>query len=135
MKHCQECRQEKPYDEFAKNKVKRDGYQDKCRECKATYNKIYYEKTKHVHNPARYQRRIDEAAAVREYIKKYKTNRPCADCGIQYPYYVMDFDHQSDKLFTIGSAAGNKSLKAIKEEIEKCEVVCANCHRQRTFGP
>jgi hypothetical protein len=50
----------------------------------------------------------------------------------------MDFDHRevSDKLFNIGrdALAGRCSLDALRVEISKCEVVCANCHRFRTHS-
>lgn len=71
-----------------------------------------------------------------EYINEQK-NRPCTDCHISYPYYVMDFDHlpQYEKLFSIGgSMSKGKSLYQIQKEIAKCEVVCANCHRIRTHN-
>ncbi len=60
-------------------------------------------------------------------------SRPCADCGIQYPYYVMDFDHRDGGLkeFPLYSVHG-VTKRAILREIEKCDVVCANCHRERT---
>ncbi|MDQ3748589.1 MAG: hypothetical protein M3367_06190 [Acidobacteriota bacterium] len=60
-------------------------------------------------------------------------NRPCADCEKTYPPYVMDFDHTENKLFTIGAGLHNYHKKVIAE-IAKCDVVCANCHRERTFG-
>lgn len=57
------------------------------------------------------------------------------DCGVPYPYYVMEFDHRdpSQKLANIGRLLGN-SWKRLKDEIAKCDVVCANCHRERTHG-
>ena len=72
----------------------------------------------------------------RDYINKAK-NKPCADCGMKYPFYVMDFDHSNvhDKIREVAyMAARNWSLDKIKDEVQKCEVVCANCHRIRTFG-
>lgn len=67
----------------------------------------------------------------RQEIKRAAKARPCADCGIQYPWYVMQFDHTSDdKEFTIGEAT--VGLARVRAEIEKCEVVCANCHFERT---
>jgi len=71
-----------------------------------------------------------------ETIRKIKEETPCADCGKNYPYYVMDFDHLEDKSFGISDAINRrrKSLKAVLEEIAKCEVVCANCHRGRTHS-
>ena len=49
------------------------------------------------------------------------------------PYWIMQFDHQRDKSFNI-SQFGSTTLRLedIKKEIEKCEVVCANCHANRT---
>ncbi|MBI4057790.1 hypothetical protein HY405_00500 [Candidatus Microgenomates bacterium] len=60
---------------------------------------------------------------------------PCADCGKEYPYYVMDFDHRNtkEKLGDI-SHAMSWSIEKIKREVRKCDVVCANCHRIRTYG-
>ena len=59
--------------------------------------------------------------------------RPCADCGILYPYYVMDFDHRdgATKSFSLHSVH-RVTKRAIMQEIAKCDVVCANCHRERT---
>lgn len=60
---------------------------------------------------------------------------PCADCGQTYPPYVMDFDHQEDKEFIIALApTKGYSLERIRREVEKCEIVCSNCHRIRTFN-
>lgn len=59
---------------------------------------------------------------------------PCADCGIQYPPYVMDFDHvRGEKIAAPGLLY--TQVEAFQIEIAKCEVVCANCHRERTYGP
>jgi hypothetical protein len=77
-------------------------------------------------------------AEKREYIKACKA-KPCMDCGIEYPPYVMDFDHRdrSTKKFNIAVAADNNvSWDNLKTEIAKCDLVCSNCHRERTnkFG-
>ena len=58
---------------------------------------------------------------------------PCTDCGIRYPYYIMDFDHLYDKRFNIGSDGVKFSREDLYIEIAKCEVVCSNCHRTRTW--
>jgi hypothetical protein len=60
---------------------------------------------------------------------------PCMDCGNKYPPYVMDFDHRPDsnKKFDVSSGAvGTYSRAVVLEEAGKCDVVCANCHRERT---
>jgi hypothetical protein len=70
--------------------------------------------------------------ARKDLIIKEK-DKPCADCGIKYNSWQMDFDHtRGQKLFSIGIV--KTSLKRLKEEINKCDVVCANCHRQRTYA-
>ncbi|TME49760.1 MAG: hypothetical protein E6I55_01495 [Chloroflexi bacterium] len=57
---------------------------------------------------------------------------PCADCGIQYPSWVMEFDHvRGEKRFNV-SAAPTFSLDALLAEAAKCEIVCSNCHQART---
>ena len=62
-----------------------------------------------------------------------RKDKPCTDCKIQYPPYVMQFDHvRGRKSFTIGSLYYKKTLAQIMKEIDKCEVVCANCHAERT---
>ena len=63
-----------------------------------------------------------------------KKEQPCADCGVAYPYYVMDFDHISgDKVMMISQLVLRGATTRLMVELEKCEVVCANCQRIRTF--
>jgi hypothetical protein len=59
---------------------------------------------------------------------------PCTDCGIAYAYYVMQFDHldAATKEFNIGVIGPTASRERLIAEIAKCEVVCANCHAERT---
>lgn len=45
---------------------------------------------------------------------------------------MLEFDHLADKSFDIGQALSYRNWQSILDEIEKCEVVCANCHRRRT---
>lgn len=60
-------------------------------------------------------------------------DKPCADCSGAFPLVCMDFDHvRGEKLFTISSSYVNVSMAVLLEEIAKCDVVCANCHRIRT---
>lgn len=72
-------------------------------------------------------------ALARQTIDELKSVS-CADCGVSYPSWVMDFDHvRGEKLFTIAKMTYQKP-ELIKEEASKCDVVCANCHRQRTHN-
>ena len=58
------------------------------------------------------------------------------DCGERYPHYVMDFDHRIDeeKRYEPTRLYVLQSWRKAKDEVAKCDVVCANCHRLRTFG-
>ena len=68
----------------------------------------------------------------RSIIRKAK-DKPCVDCGQRFHYAAMEFDHLGDKSFNIGSIGPTASRSRLLAEIEKCEIVCANCHAMRTF--
>jgi hypothetical protein len=72
-----------------------------------------------------------ESRKARIALLAAEKNKPCADCGKRYPHYVMDFDHvRGRKLFTISHYI-TVTLARLLREIAKCDVVCANCHRER----
>lgn len=73
--------------------------------------------------------------ASRQIIRDAK-DKPCTDCGVSYPYYVMQFDHldPAEKLFNIGHIGPTTGRKRLLAEIAKCDVVCANCHCVRTHN-
>jgi hypothetical protein len=102
-----------------------------CRPCRSAYHREHYE--------ANRQRYIDQARISKQklqlerttYLIRFFDTHPCINCGEQDPV-VLEFDHLRDKSFAIGQAVTRKSWQSILDEIEKCEVVCANCHRRRT---
>lgn len=71
----------------------------------------------------------------KEYVRDIKEKNPCAECGERYHYSQMDFDHiDGKKKHNIARYANSAvSIKTIKDELAKCELVCANCHRLRTW--
>ena len=82
-------------------------------------------------------------AGSRQYAKETRAaiqeakNVPCTDCGMWYPYFVMDFDHRdpATKSFNISRRASTGiGAATLQAEIDKCDVVCSNCHRMRTWG-
>jgi hypothetical protein len=60
----------------------------------------------------------------------------CHDCNTK-DARVLEFDHRpgSEKKFNVAKAisGSTRSWKTIKKEIDKCDIVCANCHRIRTM--
>lgn len=72
--------------------------------------------------------------ALRQMIRAAK-EKPCADCGIEYAYYIMQFDHvRGEKLSGLQNMHIRFGRLQIIEEIAKCDVVCANCHASRTWN-
>ena len=61
--------------------------------------------------------------------------RPCLDCGDRFPSCSMDFDHRDPgtKRYTISRMIGRAGEARIMAEVAKCDIVCANCHRERTY--
>lgn len=91
------------------------------------WQKQYNEKTKERKrewNREAYDRR-------RAIVDAFKS-APCMDCGKTYPPCVMDFDHvRGNKIGNIATMI-RQSIDVVIEEIEKCDIVCSNCHRIRT---
>ena len=74
----------------------------------------------------------NRAKLVREFISEYKITTGCVDCGYNKHSSALDFDHiKGDKELNV---CFSKSIAQAKKEIEKCEVVCSNCHRIRTYN-
>ena len=71
-------------------------------------------------------------AAIKTWLNDYKLSHGCVDCGYDTHAAALDFDHvRGEKTLNISSA---KSIAQAQSEIAKCEVVCANCHRVRSFA-
>lgn len=71
---------------------------------------------------------------VQEMLAKIKEKSGCSDCGQKYPSYILDFDHvYGKKVANIGQMLNYFSVEDILKEVAKCEIVCSNCHRERTY--
>jgi len=71
---------------------------------------------------------------INAYIRHQKETNPCSDCGRFYPFYVMQYDHrpEHEKLFAISRYRDHtKDIAIVKAEMEKCDLVCGNCHTIR----
>jgi hypothetical protein len=76
-----------------------------------------------------------DRARYRSFLQQMKSVTPCMDCGIQYPHYIMEFDHLEggNRNNSVMRLASTRSWAKIGRELDKCEVVCANCHKVRTW--
>lgn len=128
-KVCTKCGKTKPLADFNKSKQKRLGVDSHCTLCHRSYAGTYYKKRK--------DSLILNASNRRKFIRdkmiEYKKSLSCTDCGIS-DFRVLDFDHLKDKSFSISYASSNGwGWETILKELEKCQPVCSNCHRIRTY--
>ena len=89
----------------------------------------------YLENKERYLKSVrDRRQLARRYVIQVKSDAVCADCQIDYPHYILEFDHVSGtKIGNIADLAREGNLVALKAEIAKCEIVCSNCHAHRTW--
>lgn len=118
-----------------------------CKSCCAEYGRLYREKNRDkfrqyrrkAYRKARFEDQsipleetLTQKERARDFLGQYLKQHSCVDCH-EDDVVVLEFDHRDpfEKLFNI-SRMKNGSLEALKEELKKCDVVCANCHRRRT---
>jgi L-lysine 2,3-aminomutase len=76
----------------------------------------------------------DFVGNVRRQVQELKLSNPCLDCHEYLHYSMMDFDHIGKKEASIARLLNKGyNFSRILKEIAKCELVCANCHRRRTW--
>lgn len=132
-KVCSMCRVWKALDEFHLKRASRDGRQSRCRACNIAAQIRF-----HADHPELCRDRISKRSLRlrdrnRTLLLAYLLDHPCIDCGEPDPV-VLEFDHvRGTKAANVSMLVfGLKRWETILEEIAKCEVVCANCHRRRT---
>lgn len=136
---CNTCGVEKSLNFFPyMGKFKGDKrHRPKCRECGriASYpnNKKKYDQNREAEIAGAGERKKKYREQNRKYVNEIRENTPCADCGHYYPFFVMEFDHAyGDKVDNVYKMAGSPvSMTKLKMEINKCDIICANCHFQR----
>ena len=124
MKTCCICREEKTLDEFGACSTTKDGKQSKCVPCNRYQAKLHYDanKKKHFARARARQLRIGDA------LNLVKETAGCQICGEKCGL-CLDFHHiAGDKNFSVSCVW--MGIARLLAEIQKCEVVCANCHRK-----
>ncbi len=71
---------------------------------------------------------------IKKWSQEYKSNLKCINCGESHPASI-DFHHKTgEKEHSISKlVAEGYSVERIKKELDKCIVLCANCHRKEHF--
>jgi hypothetical protein len=131
---CRVCNIDKPESDFSpKNNGKLN---TRCKECSNEYARRHYRENKNFR-----ERRKACVAAYnrRSYVERQKKlealkDKPCADCGVWYPPCVMEFHHldPSNKTIEVPLLMNTRCRwERVLEEVDKCVLLCANCHRIR----
>jgi len=128
-KVCRECRTPKSIYEYNKCRMRKDGLQYVCQTCDRKRAKQYSQENVTVvleRNEKRRQERFS-------FLRKYFGDHPCVDCG-ELDIRVLEFDHvKGNKIAAVSSLIShNRNWGKVLEEIAKCEVRCANCHKKKT---
>jgi hypothetical protein len=132
MKHCRKCDTTKPLEEFALRSGVSDGRQPSCKACVKIQNAAYYKATPEKNDARKAGKTLSRIRAM-NFVWDHYSSHPCVDCGEPDPV-VLEFDHvRGVKSKNISSLIDmGVSLSRIADEIAKCDVRCANCHRRKT---
>ncbi len=133
QKYCGTCKKDKDVEEFSKNKSKADGLNTICKICSKKNSKKYYKKHGEKMRKQIFKRKKVRITNNRIKILEYFSTHPCIDCNENDPV-VLEFDHvRGKKKGNVGELVANGySWEVIENEIKKCDVRCANCHRRKT---
>jgi len=133
MKTCVTCGTEKHEEEFNWRYKSLGIRHPTCRECQKGFRKNWYEDNKERHLKQVQDRKREARTVAREYVWKYLSTHPCEQCGESDPV-VLEFHHVGGKDMAISEfVAGGYSVVTIQAEIDRCVVLCANCHRRKTM--
>lgn len=131
---CYDCKCDKIATEF-NWKIKDKGIRSRrCKTCDSQKRKEFYSKNKDRTYKKIKERAKDRGLTIAHFIHNYFLNNPCKICG-EKNVLKLTFHHinSEDKLFNISEARnGSVSIKRLKEEISKCESLCASCHQEKT---
>ncbi len=103
-----------------------------CKSCQRRYGRAHYQVYRAKYIQKARVRNAEQSRLNAEYLIEYLRENSCVDCG-ERDIVVLEFDHLRDKVMDVSALSREGySLVKLKQEIAKCDVVCANCHRRRT---
>lgn len=131
-KICNICGEEKPLTEFNFRDRRKGTYMAQCKECLHKHkNDLYKTKYKERYKDRLKENKIKHREYIRNLISLLKAGG-CCICG-EKDQCCLDFHHINNKLFTI-SDNPDVTESTLLEEVDKCVILCANCHRKLHAG-
>lgn len=128
---CQKCGVRQLIEAFRPRR--RDQRYTTCLVCQQEYQREWSQEPGR--KVKRHQQKRKRLLANSDYIMRLKETTPCSDCGELNLACAVDFDHLRDKSGIISRMVNRGiCLSRLLTEVSKCEIVCANCHRERTYA-
>lgn len=130
---CVKCGQDKSESEFYFKDKTKGRRSTECKSCHRVYRAQYYRDNKVKESKRAVTRNKKYRDEKRKKLREYLESHSCVDCG-ESDIVVLQFDHidPSTKRNNVGTLLSSHSWEVVKQEIDKCEVRCANCHIKRT---
>ena len=126
LRRCGKCHLLMPLSNFGKHPK---GHQWWCKDC----FRAYFARRGHLHRDQTHRARQRRRSDGRKLINR-RFAAGCSDCG-ERDSLVLEFDHTGSKSDTISLMIREAvSVARVRAELEKCDVVCVNCHRRRTYS-
>ena len=101
----------------------------KRKEMQRVYSKRCFDKNPEAHRKLVKNRKKE----IKKWFLKYKKTLKCSKCP-ESDFRCLDFNHLKEKKKNISKMIGGYSIKSIMKEIDKCVVMCSNCHRKSHNG-
>lgn len=132
-KICTRCQEEKEFSEFRFRDKKKGTLQCWCKKCFSIYEKDKWKKSS-TRRKSNIEKNKERRLRNKQFVFDYLADKSCEECGID-DWRVLEFDHldRSKKSFGVSDCCSRcLSIKRIQQEISKCRILCANCHRIHT---
>jgi hypothetical protein len=138
-KVCSKCKINKPLKDYYKNAGHKDGRQSKCKSCSNAYFKSDKGKLAQVKYNKSDKGKSLIAKRKKAWIpilEKIYGTIACSKCGYAKCFAALEFHHRQSevKKFSISYILDCKVTKERIKEIKKCDLLCANCHREHHNG-
>jgi hypothetical protein len=117
-RHCKMCKNSLPKEMFWKDKSQWDGLENRCKECSVKRTRV--------------KRRLTQKLKIIDYL-----GGKCVKCGVtpnEIHWSAFDCNHKDPEEKTVNVSQIRGMLwEKVKPEVDKCELLCSNCHRQVTW--
>ncbi len=127
VKICSACKVSKSLEMFHRQGKRHQAY---CKECRKAMDRARHQ----ANVPHRRQLSVAKIKERQKWIMQYLASHPCVDCGETDPI-VLEFDHvRGVKVQEISYLIQRNGIQTLMDEVAKCDVRCANCHRRITYA-